>query len=218
MPKQPEHVGVFSCYAIHIRLFCYSPGRKIATSHHHCSSSARLKIVARPHLSTVHTSSRIVETVWSAETSGWRGKPTSPTSHQFEDSTEHRSHTHSHTLHTYTCAQQPQCPAAMSQVLRSVKNVTKGYSSVQVKVRNGMPYSHACAGTFPLTVLASYLQRPLGPDGYRHGRHRPHHFQQQHRLLRGHGHARQTPQRQGQELAARAQELEGAGLLLARGQ
>lgn len=27
----------------------------------------------------------------------------------------------------------------MSQVLRSVKNVTKGYSSVQVKVRNGMP-------------------------------------------------------------------------------
>lgn len=25
----------------------------------------------------------------------------------------------------------------MSQVLRSVKNVTKGYSSVQVKVRNG---------------------------------------------------------------------------------
>jgi len=26
----------------------------------------------------------------------------------------------------------------MSQVLRSVKNVTKGYSSVQVKVRNGM--------------------------------------------------------------------------------
>lgn len=34
----------------------------------------------------------------------------------------------------------------MSQVLRSVKNVTKGYSSVQVKVRNGMlcppPYFH----------------------------------------------------------------------------
>jgi hypothetical protein len=27
----------------------------------------------------------------------------------------------------------------MSGVLRSVKNVTKGYSSVQVKVRNGMP-------------------------------------------------------------------------------
>jgi len=26
----------------------------------------------------------------------------------------------------------------MSGVLRSVKNVTKGYSSVQVKVRNGM--------------------------------------------------------------------------------
>lgn len=27
----------------------------------------------------------------------------------------------------------------MSSVIRSVKNVTKGYSSVQVKVRNGMP-------------------------------------------------------------------------------
>lgn len=26
----------------------------------------------------------------------------------------------------------------MSKVVRSVKNVTKGYSSVQVKVRNGM--------------------------------------------------------------------------------
>ena len=26
----------------------------------------------------------------------------------------------------------------MSSVIRSVKNVTKGYSSVQVKVRNGM--------------------------------------------------------------------------------
>ena len=30
----------------------------------------------------------------------------------------------------------------MSQVLRSVKNVTKGYSSVQVKVRNGMLSHH----------------------------------------------------------------------------
>lgn len=29
-------------------------------------------------------------------------------------------------------------PATMSKVVRSVKNVTKGYSSVQVKVRNGM--------------------------------------------------------------------------------
>lgn len=27
----------------------------------------------------------------------------------------------------------------MSSVIRSVKNVTKGYSSVQVKVRNGTP-------------------------------------------------------------------------------
>lgn len=29
----------------------------------------------------------------------------------------------------------------MSKVMRSVKNVTKGYSSVQVKVRNGEIYS-----------------------------------------------------------------------------
>lgn len=30
----------------------------------------------------------------------------------------------------------------MSKVVRSVKNVTKGYSSVQVKVRNGMHRFH----------------------------------------------------------------------------
>ena len=29
----------------------------------------------------------------------------------------------------------------MSKVVRSVKNVTKGYSAVQVKVRNGSPES-----------------------------------------------------------------------------
>jgi hypothetical protein len=52
----------------------------------------------------------------------------------------------------------------MSQVLRSVKNVTKGYSSVQVKVRNGMlsppPLTHvfACARALQLTMPASYLQ------------------------------------------------------------
>jgi hypothetical protein len=35
----------------------------------------------------------------------------------------------------------------MSQVLRSVKNVTKGYSSVQVKVRNGeMPHEEGAHG------------------------------------------------------------------------
>ena len=31
----------------------------------------------------------------------------------------------------------------MSKVMRSVKNVTKGYSSVQVKVRNGESYQGA---------------------------------------------------------------------------
>lgn len=31
----------------------------------------------------------------------------------------------------------------MSKVVRSVKNVTKGYSSVQVKVRNGKLQAHA---------------------------------------------------------------------------
>jgi hypothetical protein len=31
----------------------------------------------------------------------------------------------------------------MSKVVRSVKNVTKGYSSVQVKVRNGMESAHS---------------------------------------------------------------------------
>lgn len=52
----------------------------------------------------------------------------------------------------------------MSKVVRSVKNVTKGYSSVQVKVRNGMrgsssasiPRDHyICA--YPLLATASLL-------------------------------------------------------------
>lgn len=33
----------------------------------------------------------------------------------------------------------------MSKVVRSVKNVTKGYSAVQVKVRNGMFLVHPAA-------------------------------------------------------------------------
>lgn len=37
----------------------------------------------------------------------------------------------------------------MSKVVRSVKNVTKGYSSVQVKVRNGKNADH---GIFQQTV------------------------------------------------------------------
>ncbi len=42
------------------------------------------------------------------------------------------------TTHTHRAARAAAHPAAvMSSVIRSVKNVTKGYSSVQVKVRNG---------------------------------------------------------------------------------
>ena len=47
----------------------------------------------------------------------------------------------------------------MSKVVRGVKNITKGYSSVQVKVRNGMDESHqscrkawADTGQLPLTI------------------------------------------------------------------
>lgn len=54
----------------------------------------------------------------------------------------------------------------MSKVMRSVKNVTKGYSSVQVKVRNGEIYS--CAWIKPrsneLTDWDSYEQRSMGPN------------------------------------------------------
>jgi hypothetical protein len=39
---------------------------------------------------------------------------------------------------SYPTATVASIPATMSKVVRSVKNVTKGYSSVQVKVRNGM--------------------------------------------------------------------------------
>jgi hypothetical protein len=42
---------------------------------------------------------------------------------------------------------------AMSKVVRSVKNVTKGYSSVQVKVRNGTEGTHF-NGSWVLTVTS----------------------------------------------------------------
>lgn len=42
------------------------------------------------------------------------------------------------TIETAPAANTPDKPRKMSKVVRSVKNVTKGYSSVQVKVRNGM--------------------------------------------------------------------------------
>lgn len=61
----------------------------------------------------------------------------------------------------------------MSKVIRSVKNVTKGYSSVQVKVREG-----ALGADFPssnwapdhplsawLIITCSDQQRPMGTYG-----------------------------------------------------
>lgn len=45
----------------------------------------------------------------------------------------------------------------MSKVVRSVKNVTKGYSSVQVKVRNGKQGTSTIATT-GADAWNSYLQ------------------------------------------------------------
>lgn len=53
----------------------------------------------------------------------------------------------------------------MSKVVRSVKNVTKGYSSVQVKVRNGK--SVDLIGVDVLSdVSFSNEQRPMGTYRY----------------------------------------------------
>ena len=41
----------------------------------------------------------------------------------------------------------------MASVIRSVKNVTKGYSSVQVKVRNGMVPSRTGSGDIDFQQL-----------------------------------------------------------------
>lgn len=70
----------------------------------------------------------------------------------------------------------------MSKVIRSVKNVTKGYSSVQVKVRNGecTPRRGARGGA-PASCWSrrlmwmardSHQQRSLGSDGDRDERDR----------------------------------------------
>ena len=50
----------------------------------------------------------------------------------------------------------------MSKVVRSVKNVTKGYSTVQVKVRNGMAANSI--GRTELTALAT-SNDAWGPTG-----------------------------------------------------
>ena len=67
----------------------------------------------------------------------------------------------------------------MSQVLRSVKNVTKGYSSVQVKVRNGTNAQDNGVGKkHKLTDPSSDEQRPMGSHRDRYGRHCQNHIQQ----------------------------------------
>jgi epsin len=55
----------------------------------------------------------------------------------------------------------------MAKVIRSVKNVTKGYSSVQVKVRNGMSNPrviHLSVDRLTLSALAT-SNDPWGPTG-----------------------------------------------------
>ncbi len=54
----------------------------------------------------------------------------------------------------------------MSKVIRGVKNVTKGYSTVQVKVRNG---AHISKGSGDLKLLLTLViatsNDPWGPTG-----------------------------------------------------
>ena len=49
----------------------------------------------------------------------------------------------------------------MSKIARSVKNVTKGYSQVEVKVRNGMECPRSCM--HGVADHRSDQQRPMGP-------------------------------------------------------
>lgn len=51
----------------------------------------------------------------------------------------------------------------MSKVVRSVKNVTKGYSSVQVKVRNGA--SVMSTTEYPRADPPATSNDPWGPTG-----------------------------------------------------
>lgn len=52
----------------------------------------------------------------------------------------------------------------MSKVVRSVKNVTKGYSQVEVKVRNGMAHwTSRC--DHPQLITAATSNDPWGPVG-----------------------------------------------------
>lgn len=53
----------------------------------------------------------------------------------------------------------------MSKVVRSVKNVTKGYSSVEVKVRNGTAQTYWRAQRLSLLTIAATSNDPWGPTG-----------------------------------------------------
>ena len=53
----------------------------------------------------------------------------------------------------------------MSKVVRSVKNVTKGYSSVQVKVRNGTILGLCRRIEWLLTLRSATSNDPWGPTG-----------------------------------------------------
>lgn len=53
----------------------------------------------------------------------------------------------------------------MSKVVRSVKNVTKGYSHVQVKVRNGMRHPRANDSAATNHSLSATSNDPWGPTG-----------------------------------------------------
>ncbi len=53
----------------------------------------------------------------------------------------------------------------MSKVVRSVKNVTKGYSHVQVKVRNGMRHSRSRYSAATNILFSATSNDPWGPTG-----------------------------------------------------
>jgi epsin len=55
--------------------------------------------------------------------------------------------------------------AAMSKVMRSIKNVTKGYSSAQIKVRNGV-FRFPCSNEDGhLLICTATSNDPWGPTG-----------------------------------------------------
>jgi hypothetical protein len=64
----------------------------------------------------------------------------------------------------------------MSKVVRSVKNVTKGYSTVQVKVRNGRLH-WSLISAHDADSFCSHIKRSMGSDRDRYERDRSAHIQ-----------------------------------------